>query len=364
MAMLRWFAGLTRSEKCAVAAVVDDALFVDSFLLLAREASAARARGQSLLFTQDSLDKIATAGKANARAWKSGTNMDETILWDAADSDISSLPDDQFTVYISDDLVCDPFYSALLERATNEVGTDAGRHRSAKGRYDKALPAAVPTSGLASVDLVVSSTVDKFCQTAVRNVASKHILMEKEADWLSSCVAVGSTSAVDRPDCLFLFVNAFTDWAAAEKIFRSLTNDRIFTQTPDRTSIQRLIFEEQQSKRVFVGLDWVKDSYPLSIHKILLARIEIAMWWAYYFGTGKYSDVPRQVSSSADLPTQVLLSQSPLFVLPSASVLMTICLCVEELKLLWQSMTLLQRKKVVGKFMAPCSMRPYVNIML
>jgi hypothetical protein len=355
--MLSWFSKLSRSEKCAAAAIVDDVYFVEFYIEIMRAVTAARSKGQQLMFTRDSIDKISEAikVKVGSRAtakFASAEVEEDFVLSNVSEGSITgaaAVTDDHFTTYADAEpcnalLGSDPLYSPLwmaynqhTERLANSKSTSPGISDSSDS----------PNNG-------VSSTVNKFCQTAVRNVAHSQVQKEKEADAINAAVVVASANSSNRPDCLFLLTNALEDWASLEQSFRALTNNKVFSLAPAMVEVRQLVASCQTNGNVTAGLEWTKELFPQTYYTLLLGRVELSMWSAFYCCLEKSAVYARprtslSAGSADELTSQEQLSQSPLLMLPSTSAILSICLCVEEIKPLWHSMNVEEKRKIIGE---------------
>lgn len=161
-------------------------------------------------------------------------------------------------------------------------------------------------------------------------------------------------------DSLFININAHDENTKLISLFKKLTKDKIFSH--------ELSYEEVKKIRAsdFPELPWLKDMYPVPLYVVLLARIELAMWISYHkvLEHHNFKLPPPLLKSNGMLSIKkvksdeenqdeslwMIMSKSPLTVLPSWSVMLTIACTIEELKGTWKELNQSIQKDILTHF--------------
>ena len=162
-------------------------------------------------------------------------------------------------------------------------------------------------------------------------------------------------------DSLFINVNAYDDPAKLISLFKKLTGDLVFSNDLSYEEVKRLLSSD------FPELPWMRDLYPVSLYEVLLARIELAMWASYYKVLEQHNfKLPQVVPGKApgilsiskikkdeenqDESSWMIMSKSPLIMLPSWSVMFATACSIEELRDTWEKLTPNIQKEILTKF--------------
>ena len=369
--MLSWFLKLTISERCAATAIVDDVSFVEFYLDVVRQESDARSDGVHALFSQEKINDTYLKSRLKSRNY--------SLVWR---DDIESLPkpselEHEANNEIDNEEFDDPFSSVAIQSASLSSNPlyMSDIHVRTRGIASDAISANV---ALGLNGGLLRDTVNLVCATALRNAASKLNRSELStnhhiSDNLHRYLVVGSSDSLHN-DSMFLLSGALLDGGQFLSILRTLSNKSIFTSIlPQRSSHARnSSMRYSNAAQLSDWLpQWALGSMPVPSYVLLVARIEIAVM-AAFLASKPQCDISSDIvwdpemtlfesnsialGSSQQPQTHQLnqttssgaLSSSPLFCLPSVSVILNIICTSEELKMLWRKMNESTRKSILG----------------
>ena len=211
------------------------------------------------------------------------------------------------------------------------------------------------------------------------------------ASELNESVAVSfATSGTRTFDCLFLMRPITEDFSKLSEIFEILSNGLMFSEAPSyvevkaATSGKSLPLIGWLSNLLTAGSEVGVRSVPVPYYLLLLSRIELSMWSAYFscvhsaktgselpcdgddssdISQGNYHSIlllPRsnnhfkgKASNQVQIPLRNslrVLERSTLYSLASTSVMLTLGCIIEEHKLLWRVLPKGENLKVLNLF--------------
>ena len=433
--LLQWFHNLEPAERSSAMAIVDDRHFLSFYIDLMRHEHTERElsnSNSSALFMKDyllTLYERSKAGKHYRSDQGSATFQEHTS--NESSEDISSNHSALLLSFLNSDRLrgtdssdfTDPFQlpcllpgNSILKSnvtlsklsATNDV-CSRGSVKPFGDTTSSNLKLGLQSAITALFDTAVLNVVQKLGSqgqhssattglvlpraTAAEPVLSDllgHEINNKDISIeLHKGIAVSfATGGSGGLDCLFFMRPLTEDSYKLVQMFSDLSNGRMFNQSPSKAQVKSAV----SSRSLFLA-GWLDDvlttgsnkgSSAVPYYLLLLSRVELSMWSAYYScssnsinisGLGSvtdgYEDIPTANYKSVPLlprsskhdrrtaPSSVLppirnslrvLERSALYFHASTSVMLTLGCIIEEQKLQWRSLSTENRLRILDCF--------------
>lgn len=242
---------------------------------------------------------------------------------------------------------------------------------------------------------ISSSTVSDGLEGGMEIQLDRQIIKEPGKDHfeiameLNRSIAISfATSGTGTFDCLFLMRPITEDSSKLLEIFRILSNGLMFSDSPSPAEVKAVIsgkvlpYTGWLSNMLTVGSKAGVSSVPVPYYMMLLSRIELSIWSAYFSSLGRVksfsdptpswdSDVPEgsyqsilllprsnrhmkaKTSNLEQTPIRNslrVLERSSLYSLASSSVMLTLGCIIEEYKQLWRVLHKGENLKILNLF--------------
>lgn len=342
--MLQWYSKLSSVEKCAAMAIYDDPVFIRFYIDLYKlHAKSAKEVGNYSLFSKETIHHFYEAAKTAHKKSKMTKKLPADFSSDSSTLEYLTNSNRELTDVDEFD---DPFSSEA-----NQSIPPSSAQLCARAVHSRNLTYQVAA---ANVEDILGVALENATKKIERKKLSDGSLQQYLSENLHSSIVLASVNGTDT-DALFCRY-ATNDISKFLKMTKDLTSNHMFSQIPSHSEVKALLTGKSPPE-----LKWVQ--YPVACYKLLLARIEVSMWAAFYAcgGTvespetkllsgslGKENN-PVSVTSKQDRGIDIKkggavsqpilplssLSQSPLLRLHSAAAMLTLGCVVEELKLFW-----------------------------
>ena len=273
------------------------------------------------------------------------------------------------------------FFKAAVLNVANELNSHNPNHHQDSCRK-------IPYRATTATDGQENCKRDQLNREGKNDSGRDHFEIASE---LNESVAVSfATSGTGTFDCLFLMRPMTEDFKRLSEMFEILSDGLMFSKTPSHVEVKAAISGKSLpligwlSNILTVGSEIGVRSVPVPYYMLLLSRIELSMWSAYFACVGRgmtgselllggddSSDVsqgnyhsilllPRSnnhFKGKASNPVQTpsrnslrVLERSPLYSLASTSIMLTLGCIIEEHKLLWRVLPKGENLKVLNLF--------------
>lgn len=434
--MLNWFEDLDPCERCSAMAIVDDRAFVAFYMILLREEQQQQQQDlpSHALFMKDYLDSLFE--RARVRSPRDINSKNQDIFQGKAIEQATDAADATLLSYLSASYInsddssdfTDPYYFDLctLSGTTNMSEKENTSSSGKKGNFsnngsnkrtvalqisieeslvDKAEPKSEPKSELKNElnsfignnrRIGLKSVINNFCNVAVLNVVNKlsnediererrktvEIKKNKESECehfsistiLHRALAVSfATSATDTFDCFFFLRPATENYNKLLEIFHLLSNGMMFSGCPSVEEIKQNLTSEGVPTISWLA-NILKEGNLVSYYMLLLSRIELSIWSAYYnvmgdtghtgggtsakSSTSTNNDIMMLPRTKRDKSSRIfstrntlrVLELSPLTRLSSTAVMLSLGCIAEEFKIFWRTMSKYNKAMVLNTF--------------
>lgn len=352
--MLQWFSKLSSVEKCAAMAIYDDSIFIQFYIDLYKlHIKSVKEVGNFSLFSKETVHHYYEIAKTAQK--KSKISKKPLANFSSDSSTLEYLTGTNRELHDIDEFE-NPFDIESMQSVS-----PTSTQLCARAVHSRNLTYLVAA---ANVEDILGVAMENATRKIERKGLSAGSFLRYLSDNLHKSILLASANGSET-DTLFCRYGT-NDVSKFIKMTNVLSSNHMFTHVPSPNEIKALM-----SGKPFPDLKWVQ--YPVACYNLLLARIEISMWAAFYacggniespgttllpiantadkennrvssidsrYGLSTGMNIKKKDNSaSSTIVPLSSLSQSPLLKLHSAAAMLTLGCIVEELKLFWSRLS-------------------------